>query len=119
MPTEGGEPGGRRDAVASHRARLPSDAVGYVVSISGKRLFRRLHRLGGCHRVPGVDYREFELLGVDFPPSTAYDGHCAQCWRDATFAEQMPSVDARPEQLLDDEAAADHSTDASSSTEEE
>ncbi len=97
-------------------ARLPKHERGYVVSISGKRGFRRLHRLGGCHRVPGIDYQEYELLGDDFPTEEAYDAHCAQCWRDTDPAQEAAA--ARSENVeMNEEHAVDHSTDASSSTE--
>jgi len=53
---------------------------GYVVSIS-RSDWRRLHRIGGCSRHPGVHYLSFELLGNDRPAPEAYDDYCRQCWR--------------------------------------
>ena len=60
----------------------PSIAPGdYVISISGKKQLRRLHYYGGCHRVPGVDYLDFENCGSDLPSKCEYDDYFHQCWR--------------------------------------
>jgi len=53
---------------------------GFVVSIS-KSGWRRLHRIGGCTRMPGVHYLNFELLGDEKPGVEAYDDFCRQCWK--------------------------------------
>ncbi len=42
--------------------RLLADARGYVGSISRKNGFRRLHLLGRCYRVTGIDYSQFECF---------------------------------------------------------
>ena len=38
--------------------------------------FRRLHRAGDCHVVPGVDYRSFEVLGSAFSSTERFDAPC-------------------------------------------
>ena len=43
--------------------------------------FRRLHRLGQCRLVPGIDYLHFEELGTDLPEAGLYDCYCCWCWR--------------------------------------
>ena len=53
---------------------------GFVVSLS-RSDWRRLHRIGGCARHPGVHYLRYELLGNDRPAPEAYDDFCRQCWR--------------------------------------
>jgi len=53
---------------------------GFVVSLS-RSDWRRLHRIGGCARLPGVHYLRFELLGDDKPGPEAYDDYCRQCWK--------------------------------------
>jgi len=53
---------------------------GFVVSLS-KSDWRRLHRIGGCARHPGVHYLRFEWLGDAKPAPEAYDDFCRQCWR--------------------------------------
>ena len=37
--------------------------------------------LGACHRVPGIDYRNFEQLGDELPPPSEYNDYCKQCWK--------------------------------------
>lgn len=57
------------------------DAIGqYVVSIQGKSGFRRLHLVGACFRVPGVDYLQYELLGQNLPATSTYHASCRNCW---------------------------------------
>ncbi len=56
---------------------------GYVVSLSPKTGFRRLHFAGACHRVPGVHYAAFEWLGTVLPTLDQYDDYCAKCWPQA------------------------------------
>jgi len=55
-------------------------SAGYVVSLS-RTDWRRLHRFGGCPRLPGVHYLRFELLGLGRPAPDAYDDFCKQCWK--------------------------------------
>jgi hypothetical protein len=64
--------------------------AGFVVSIS-KSGWRRLHRLGGCGRHPGVHYLHFELLGEERPDPEYYDDHCLQCWKTSGPAEAESS----------------------------
>ena len=60
---------------------LLESAMGqYVVSIQGKSGFRRLHLVGACFRVPGVDYLQYELLGPNLPSPSAYHASCRNCW---------------------------------------
>ena len=60
--------------------RFPSGVTGYAVSISGCQRIRRLHFMGACFRVPGLDYLDFEILGDSIPNSDLYDVYCGQCW---------------------------------------
>ncbi len=62
-------------------ARVPAEAEGYCVSVSAKTKFRRLHYVGRCHRVPGIDYMGFEWYGQERPPAEAFDATCKQCWK--------------------------------------
>ena len=71
-------------------------ADGYVVSISKKK-WRRLHRIGGCTRHPGVHYLEFELLGRARPTYDMYDDHCRQCWREGTPDDDTDEVETNSE----------------------
>ncbi len=104
---------GRDIQLPGNNPRLPSDAKGYVVSISKKTGYRRLHALGRCYRVPGIDYGQFELLGEDPPPERLYDGYCAQCWKSGTSVPLRPVAELAGEALAD---ASPASADDSSST---
>jgi len=81
---------------------------GYVVSLS-RTDWRKLHRFGGCPRMPGVHYLRFELLGDARPGPEAYDDFCRQCWKlggpdedtDAEESETEPEEDEAPI-LVDD-----------------
>ena len=42
--------------------------------------FRRLHLLGACPRVPGVDYLDYEEWGWTRPSTGQYHDYCHQCW---------------------------------------
>ncbi len=106
---------GDGDDVAAGGSRLPTEVTGYVVSITGRSRYRRLHLLGKCHRVPGVDYVDYELLGPDLPGPEAYHGHCGQCWR-----KQGPQQELKQERAALEEPWGDHtaeSEDSSSSSE--
>jgi len=54
---------------------------GYVVSIVGRKRFRRLHHIAKCGLLPGTDYKEFTWYGEVLPDPTLYDQICARCWR--------------------------------------
>ena len=53
--------------------------AGYVISISDKGL-RRLHHRDRCHRIPGLDYKNWRDLGMFAPASNEYDQICRVCW---------------------------------------
>ena len=63
---------------ARSKGNLPAEVGGYVVSIFKK--VRRLHYLGACHMVPGVDYKDYEELGMDRPSPSEYTTYCKKCW---------------------------------------
>ncbi len=104
---------GQDEQSSACNPRLPSDAKGYVVSISKKTGYRRLHALGRCYRVPGVDYAQFELLGEDPPAERLYDGYCAQCWKAGAAVPLKPPAELAGDALAD---ASPASVDDSSST---
>ena len=61
--------------------------TGFVVSIIGRRRYRRLHHLARCGLIPRRDYLEFEVHGDALPPADAYDSVCARCWRPGSSPE--------------------------------
>ena len=61
---------------------LPDDALqGYVVSIAGRKRFRRPHHITKCGLIPGTDYKEYAWYGDVLPEATLYDQVCRRCWR--------------------------------------
>ncbi len=103
--------GSEPQAMEPELPEVPKIGTGYVVSVSGKRKLRRLHRWGWCHRVPGVDYRQFVEYGDRCPEPQFYDDYCHQCWR----GDDRPTagIDAEEDQSVatEDESS---STDGSS-----
>jgi len=71
-------------------------ASGYVVSLS-KSDWRRLHRIGGCARHPGVHYLRYELLGDSKPGPESYDDFCRQCWRSGGPDEESDEAESETE----------------------
>ena len=78
------------------KPRIPDEVGGYVVAIT--RGFRRLHLLGACPRVPGIDYHDFEEYGMERPEVTEYDDYCKSCWG---------TLGAGPDEESDLESASD------------
>ena len=64
----------------------------YIVSIQARSRFKRLHRLGECWRKPGVDYVEYEVLGLELPPASRYSAVCRTCFANGEVnAEEVSS----------------------------
>lgn len=68
---------------------LPVDKVAgmFIVSIVGRSKTRTLHRIGECHRQPGLHYANFEILGEETPGRELYDRACKQCFREGGAGE--------------------------------
>ena len=79
---EAGGEGGRERPKEDDRRRKP----GYVISITGHSHFRRLHFVGRCWRVPGVDYAQYEWHGDELPGPQSYHRRCRDCWKAAREA---------------------------------
>ena len=62
--------------------KIPDGEVGYVISLvrKGRRTHKKLHYLGQCHLVPGVDYLRYEWIGPQRPGVEFYDSVCIRCW---------------------------------------
>ena len=63
----------------------------FLVSVQTKTRFRRLHKLGECWRKPGVDYLEYEVLGLELPPAASYNAVCHQCFKKGEVNEAVTS----------------------------
>ena len=88
-------------------------AHGYVVSISARGTFRRLHFAGSCWRVPGLHYLNYEVWGEDVP--TDCHARCRDC-----FPAEEAEVRAEDAELPDesDGSSADTSSDESAAEDE-
>ena len=74
--------------LTERQVRDTASVKGYVVSVSGKRKVRRLHYVGRCHRIPGVDFLDYECHYEEQPLDTSYDDYCHQCWRTGPLASR-------------------------------
>jgi hypothetical protein len=83
--------------------RLPPDERGYVVSVQVRTNFKCLHFLGACHRIPGLDYRHFELLGIEKPEQHKYHTICNDCWPGtSTLSEGEDTSEGQDGESLED-----------------
>jgi hypothetical protein len=73
----------------------------WVISVTGTRATRRLHRVGECYRIPGIHYSQFEILGGQEPEENCYDAKCKIC-----FSNQAPFKDSTSHSDNDSETAS-------------
>jgi hypothetical protein len=78
---EGPEVAPRDDSTDADEGEAAEGLTGYVVSIVGRKQYRRLHHLTKCGLIPGRDYREYVIYGSTLPPPDSYDSICTRCWR--------------------------------------
>ena len=83
----------------------------YVLSVIGRSERKTLHRVGECHRVPGVHYVKYQLVGNDPPDAKEFHRSCRACFPRGLHAEVEVSEESRE----DDEVS---SSDTSTSVEE-
>ncbi len=72
------DPPPEADWTATDLQKVPE---GYIVSISSKKRIRRLHLMGACHMMPGIDYTNYIVIGDQCPSNDQYDDYCRHCWR--------------------------------------
>ena len=65
----------------------------YFVSIRQRSKFRRLHLLGSgrCPSYPGVNVRDFEILGEILPAASQYHAACRRCFPQNPTHSEEPS----------------------------
>ena len=63
------------------------EVMGFVVSITRGGRCRRLHFVGGCFRIPGEHYKNFEGFGQSVPEDHQYNLRCRDC-----FPAERPAV---------------------------
>ncbi len=84
---------------------------GYIISISAKKGLRRLHLMGACHRIPGLDYAEYEAVGDTCPASDRYDDYCRHCWR----GDAQPSAEGQGDDMSQASVGSDSESSSSAS----
>lgn len=52
----------------------------YVMSVVGRGNRKTLHRVGECHRVPGLHYARFEVVGNEPPCTDTFRQSCSVCF---------------------------------------
>ena len=60
----------------------------YVVSTVGRTNRKTLHRVGECHRVPGIHFNKFEVIGDDPPDPSLYHHACMICFPRGAVQEE-------------------------------
>lgn len=87
----------------------------YVMSIVGRSKKRTLHVIGGCYRTPGVDYRDFVVVGSERPKLQDGEKLCAVCFS----AKEKSAMEAHVEEPEDLEDSASSSSELLSSDPDE
>ena len=52
----------------------------YVISVTRGGLHPKLHHVGSCRFVPGVDHKDFEVYGDVMPSKAEVDSRCTWCF---------------------------------------
>ena len=93
----GGGAGQEPEADDDEEEAPVGNLTGYVVSIVGRKGFRRLHHLAKCGMLPGTDYKEYVWYGEVLPDPALYDSICSRCWRQrAAFEEEAAGAVTGP-----------------------
>ena len=91
---EGGAQGTGGDSSGGERSDAVDGLTGYVVSVVGRKRYRRLHHLTKCGLIPGRDYRDYTVYGAVLPPADRYDSICTRCWRSRSAFEAEGQLSA-------------------------
>jgi hypothetical protein len=65
---------------ASKLAAADQDEDPYIIVMSGRGRFLRLHRSDGCWRAQGKIFQSYETYPDDPVPSQLYTSYCHDCW---------------------------------------
>ena len=90
--------------------RLPPPQ-GFVIAISRRGAFKRLHFAGGCWRVPGVHYHHFQECGPVMPELAHIDARCKDC-----FPGNMPKGAPTTQDVSEQSASEEEGSTSSSSS---
>ena len=68
---------------------------GYIIAKTQRGAFRRLHFGGGCKRIPGEHYLDWEELGARVPAAHEFNARCLHCFpadKPETKAKEVAEV---------------------------
>lgn len=72
----------------------PSSMLGkFVISSVGRYGRRTLHKVGECHRVPGVHFHTYELIGDEPPAASEFHRACLICFPKGTLQDEQEDVE--------------------------
>ena len=112
------EPDTKKLKMEAIQPSVPEEAKGYVVSISRRHGRRCLHFVGRCPRIPYLHYKEAEELGMEPPPSHAYNLVCKDCWP-TKVSKEVAEEGGEGDSIGEAEADSVNSAEESSSDEED
>ena len=95
------------------------DVRDFVICTSKQGKIRRLHRVGGCWRIPGVDHHNW-TASKEIPALDTFDTVCKQCWPATTASAidaDMPAGQVDVSIVPDDPSATSSSGSSSTSSE--
>ena len=81
--------------------------VGYIIAKTQRGAFRRLHFGGGCKRIPGEHYLDWEELGDRVPAPHEFNARCLHC-----FPADKAETKAKEEKEASDVGSASSSDEA-------
>lgn len=79
----------------------------YVLSIIGRSEKKTLHRVGECHRIPGIHYGKFQVVGNDPPSAEMFHQSCKICFPQGDMQMEGSGSELSEE---DDNSSSDSST---------
>eukprot|EP00435_Cladocopium_sp_Y103_P034782 s391_g9.t1 len=88
----------------------------YVLSVTGRCNRKTLHRVGECHRVPGIHYGKFEVVGENPPAASEFHQSCRICFPRGIGTEGRESSDEGEDS--DDVSSSDSTTSVEESSSE-
>jgi len=65
----------------------------FVISSVGRYGRRTLHKVGECHRVPGVHFHTYELIGDEPPAASEFHRACLICFPKGTLQDEQEDVE--------------------------
>jgi hypothetical protein len=74
----------------------PATEYKYVLSLTNKGRFKRLHLFGGCWRIPGVNFADYSLH-ESLEQVGKYDDICKDCWKEGAEPADSSSEETSSE----------------------